>query len=313
MLSNESAVAAHSARDILPPRAVRARGGWTAILLAGERPGGDPLARAMGQTYKALIQVAGRSMLARSAEALLASPSVTRVVILAQEPEAMLVGDTAALAAHPRVRLAVSAARIATSIAAVAGTEIAPWPVLVTTADHALLTPEMIETFIAGAGERDVAIGVGERRHVETRYPMTQRTWLKFSDGHYSGANLFALQNARVASALALWSGVEQHRKTVWRLVTKFGPWLLLRTLTRSIGFEDAIQRAGNRLGISAVAVILPQPEAAIDVDKQSDLRLVETILSNRFRRRQRPQSHSRERDNLSGRGAVSSANTRRR
>lgn len=254
---------------------------WTAIVLAGQRPGIDPLAQACGQTYKALIPVVGQSMLSRVCGTLLASASISRVVILAQEPEKLLVGDTEALADEPRIHLATSGAGIATSIAAIAGSDTAPWPVLVTTADHALLTTAMVEEFLNGVGDTDLALGVGERRIVEQAYPATKRTWLKFSDGHYSGANLFALRNDKVGAALELWSSVEQDRKKSLSIMSRFGPLLLLRTLTRTITFPGALSRAGGRLGVTAKPIVMSQPEAVIDVDKIADLKLVEDILTN--------------------------------
>ncbi|MXO82573.1 NTP transferase domain-containing protein [Altererythrobacter aestiaquae] len=239
------------------------------------------MAEATGQTYKALIPVCGQSMLARVCSTLLGSAGVARVIILAQEPNQLLIGDTAQLADNPRVSLAPSGMGIASSIAKIAGTHAAPWPVLVTTADHALLTSAMVEEFLGGVGEADLAIGVGERRIVESAYPDTKRTWLKFSDGHYSGANLFALRNAQVADALELWSGVEQDRKKSLSIMSRFGPLLLLRALTRTIAFPEALHHAGKRLGIVAKPVVLSQPEAVIDVDKPEDLALVEGILTN--------------------------------
>ena len=262
------------------PRYRRPHTGWTAILLAGQRPGGDPLAAHFGLASKALIPVAGVSMLRRVADTLLETPEIRRVVILAQDPEALLVGDAAPLRARPRVVLARSGPGIATSIAEVAGSADAPWPVLITTADHVLLTSAMISEFLGGATACDVAIGFGERRTVERGYPETRRTWLRFSDGQYSGANLFALRNAKVGAALALWAGIEQHRKKGWKLVSRFGPRLLVRALTRSISLEAGLERAGARLSIAARPVVLSAAEAAIDVDKLDDLTLAEAILS---------------------------------
>jgi hypothetical protein len=59
------------------------------VLLAGSRPGGDPFARAHGVATKAEIAVAGVPMVTRVAETLLASGSVARIVVLAQEPDAL--------------------------------------------------------------------------------------------------------------------------------------------------------------------------------------------------------------------------------
>jgi CTP:molybdopterin cytidylyltransferase MocA len=253
---------------------------WTAILLAGERPGGDPLAAAEGVRFKALIPVAGEAMIGRVARTLLASPSIGRIVILAQQPDALLAGAPGWIAADPRVDTAIGSGGISTSLAAVVGTAIAPWPVLVTTADHPLLTPDMVEHFIAGAGSADVAVAMAERATVLAAYPDNRRTWLKLRDGAWSGANLFALQSDRAHGALAAWAAVEQDRKKAVRLLVHFGPWLATRALTRTIGLHDAIARAGRKMGLSARLVAMPQAEAAIDVDKPADLVLANRILS---------------------------------
>jgi GTP:adenosylcobinamide-phosphate guanylyltransferase len=255
---------------------------WTAILLAGDRPGGDPLARHLGVPNKALIRVGGSTLLRRAADTLLAAPEVRRVVILAQHPDALMIGDAAELAVHPKISLAASGAGIASSISAIAGSALAPFPLLVTTVDHALLTPAMLAEFLPATDDCDIAVGVGERSVLESKYPGNVRTWLKFSDGHYSGANLFALRNLKVAAALSLWEGIEQDRKRVWKLFARFGPRLLVRALTRSIDFPQAVARAGEGLSLRAKLVVLSAPEAAIDVDKLSDFELAERILASR-------------------------------
>ena len=184
--------------------------GWTAVLLAGQRPGTDPLAEAFGETWKALVKVGGRSMLARVAETLLASPSIARIVIVAQKPQSLFIDDCAWLADEPRVGTAVSGSGIAVSVAALAGTKTAPWPVLVTTADHPLLTTQMIEAMVAGAVGADVAVGVVSSRTLLAAYPGNRRTWLKFAHGHWTGANLFALTGEPARGPLLAWSEVER-------------------------------------------------------------------------------------------------------
>lgn len=256
--------------------------GWTALLLAGQRPGTDPLAAHFGETWKALVQVRGQTMLSRVARTLLDCRSIDRIIILAQAPgELIAKADTAWLAREPRIEFQASIASISQSVAAAAGSA-AAWPVLVTTADHALLTPQMVEDFVAGVGDADVAVALVERANLLGRYPGNRRTWLKFRGGAYSGANLFALTGERARAALDLWAGVEQDRKKGWKLVGAFGPLLLLRALTRTVTLEAGLAAAGRRLGIKARPVVLRQPEAAIDVDKPADHELAESILSAR-------------------------------
>ena len=59
---------------------------WTAFLLAGSRPKGDPLAQSMMLGHKALIPIAGEPMVLRPLRALLASPEVGNIIVLTQDP-----------------------------------------------------------------------------------------------------------------------------------------------------------------------------------------------------------------------------------
>ena len=254
---------------------------WTAILLAGQRPGVDPLAAHFGETWKAKVQIAGEAMLSRVAKTLLASPPIGRVVVMAQDPAALFTGDCAWLADEPRITTAVSHSGIATSVAGVAGTNSAPWPVLVTTADHPLLTVAMVKAMTA-ARDADVAVGVVGRRALLAAYPDNKRTWLEFKGEAWTGCNLFALTGPAAAKALAAWSEVERDRKKALKLVWHFGPLLALRALTRTITLEGAMAAAGQRLGFSANPVVLAEPEAGIDVDKPSDHALVDRIIQER-------------------------------
>jgi GTP:adenosylcobinamide-phosphate guanylyltransferase len=255
---------------------------WTAIVLAGQRPGEDQFAASHGVRAKALIEVGGEPMLGRVVKTLLGCPSVGRIVVLAQGSAALLEGRLAWIASEPRVTTSDAGAGISTSVAAIAGTETAPWPVLVTTADHALLRPEMAEAFIAGAHDTDIAFAVVERSTVESLHPTTRRTWLKFSDGQYSGANMFALLGPEARPGIDRWARVERDRKQAWKVLAALGPMVFLRAVTRTISLQGAAETAGRNIGIRLKAVPLPFAEAAIDVDKPSDLELAERILASR-------------------------------
>ncbi len=251
--------------------------GWTALLLAGSRPGGDPFAEAHGVKVKALIPVAGEPMIARPVRALLGNKRIDRVRVLAQDGallEPVLPRDS-------RLSIEPSGVTIAATIEAIIADPATRWPLLVTTADHALLDGAMIDDFCDRAEGADVAIGLVERRALMARLPQTKRTWIGFRGGAYSGANLFALGSPKAAPAVKLWREVEQDRKKGWKLLVALGiPGLLgmarLRTLDQTLG------AMGRRLGLSIRAVELTNPLAAVDVDKPADLALVEAIIGGR-------------------------------
>lgn len=252
--------------------------GWTAILLAGSRPGRDPFAEAHGTDLKALIPVAGAPMIQRPVEALLASGDIASVRVLTQQPGRF---DNV-LPADPRLAVEQSQGTIAATLAGLCTDPATRWPLLVTTADHALLDAAMIADFCARAAGADIAIAVVERAALMARVPGAKRTWIPVKGGAYSGANLFALGGPQALPAIALWRGVEQDRKKGWRLLWQLGPSVFLGAMLRLLTLEQVLGRIGRKLGVQIRPVVMADPLACVDVDKQADLDLAEAVLAER-------------------------------
>lgn len=248
------------------------------MVLAGSRPGGDPLATRFNQDFKALIPVAGKAMVRWPVEALLACPEVERVIVVTQQPEAL----RAALPGDPRVEMRPSQATIADTIARLIADQAARFPLLVTTADHALLTPAMIAEFVAKADGADLAIGLVEQRVMRARFPAATRTWIGFRGGRYSGANLFAVASDTVLPVVERWRSVEQDRKKGWRVLAALGPALLLGAVLKLRTLDQSAAAVGHKLGLTIRAVQLSDPLAAVDIDKPEDHALAEAILMAR-------------------------------
>lgn len=251
---------------------------WTAIVLAGSRPGTDPFAAAYGTDLKALIKVGGVPMVARPVAALLQFPEIDRILVLAQQSGRI----AAVLPEDARLSVGHSAGTIAATLDEILADPTTSYPLLVTTADHALLDPAMIADFCAKAAGSDVAVGLVERLSLMDRLPQTKRTWLKFRGGAYSGANLFAFGSPKAAKAVALWRSVEQDRKKGWRMIAALGPALLLGALLRLRTLDQTLDSVGRRLGLSIRKVELENPLAAVDVDKPADHELVSAIIEGR-------------------------------
>lgn len=255
----------------------------TALLLAGSRPGADPLAQAAGVPVKPLAPVAGEPMINRPARALLAHPAIDRLLILTQQPDLYAADPaTAWLADHPQVRFEPSGTGIAATLMEMLDRPGAPYPLLVTTADHVLLDRAMLDQFVGEATGADIAVALVERATLLARYPQSRRTWLKFRDGWWSGANLFWFGSAKARSVIALWQEVEQDRKKGWKILAAFGPVALLGALLRILTLRAGIARIGRRFGLNARLVAMASPEACIDADKVEDVALIEQILGSR-------------------------------
>ena len=246
--------------------------GFQALVLAGSRGGVDPVAAYGDASHKALIRLGGETLLARVVGALRAA-GATRVAVISSHPDvraeiARLGAEALDEAAGPSLSVRAGAERLGT-------------PLVVTTADHALLQPEWVTRFLADTpADADVTVLVAARATVEAAAPGTKRTWLKLADGDWSGCNLFYLANDRAVGIIDLWRRVEAERKRPWKMAQILGPRMLLRYVTRRLGLRDAAARLGTLAGVRAAIVETPYGLASVDVDKPADLDLVRQIVA---------------------------------
>jgi GTP:adenosylcobinamide-phosphate guanylyltransferase len=247
---------------------------WTAVVLAGSRGTADPVAQATGVSHKAFAEVAGKPMITRVLDILNDAPSIDGVVVVIERSAPEL--------PRPGVRR-IDAAR-SPSLSALAGFEAAGAPVIVTTADHPLLTVEMVEYFLAAAAEQgvDVAAGVAVRQVVEQAGSTARRTYLRFSDGEVSGCNLFALMTPEARAALTYWRLLEDKRKRPMQMAWAVGPFTLMRYAAGMLSTKVAGKALGKAAGCRAAMIMLPFPDAAHDIDKPEDLAFAEVRLAAR-------------------------------
>jgi hypothetical protein len=159
-------------------------------------------------------------------------------------------------------------------------------PVLVTTADHALLTAEMVDHFCREARRpgHDVVAGVARHELVSAAFPGTRRTVTRLQDGGFCGCNLFAFLTPRARAAADFWRQVEQRRKAPVLLVRAIGWGAVVRYLLGRLTLHQALGRLSERTGIGVGVVEMPFPDAAVDVDSVEDRLLVESIVARRGR-----------------------------
>lgn len=251
---------------------------YDAVVLAGQRPGEDPFASSTGVAHRALVPVQGEPMLYRVLRTLRAHPRIDSVRVSIDRPDLISTRDTTILKSAISPSLSVLEALDARPRAT------AGQPLLLTTADHALLDGDILDAFLAGAdaSQADIAVGMVRESTLRARFPESKRTYLKFRGDGVSGANLFALRTPKARAAIEFWQQIEQHRKQPWKLVSAFGFGTLVLFALRMLTLEAGFERASKILGLRAVPVLLPFAHAAVDVDKPADLELVERILASR-------------------------------
>ena len=257
-----------------------------ALVPAGERGAGDPVAKLSGVSSKVLAPLAGTPLVIRVLNALQATGRVDSIVLSGPDP--------AAIEGCPQLRDVISRDDItwvpagnALGDSVQAGlAEIDPAAlVLITTADHGLLDASILDYFLDRAmnSRADVNVGLVNYDLIKTAYPGVRRTVLKFSGGGYCGCNLYALSGTRAREIILLWQDIQTHRKQPWRMALGLlGFRALARYACGRLSLQQTRQAIMEATGINVDFIDLPFPNAGIDIDTPEDLDLAKQILEQR-------------------------------
>ncbi len=254
---------------------------FSAVVLAGERPGGSPLTRALGLKASVLIDVAGKPAVQRVVEALSGADQVSGGLLCgpaksvyqdAPEFERILKG-TSFQWLEPESGPSVSAIKAVLTLG--------HYPVLLTTGDHALLTPVLVDSFCRNARTvgGDIVVGLAPYAIVHAAFPHSKRTVQRYSDGSFCGTNLFAVMNPTGLAALEFWKTVEAERKRPWKIAQALGLGFLLRCALRRVSLQQALQQLSGRCGCKVSYVLINEARAAVDVDTVADRDLAQSVL----------------------------------
>ncbi|MCU7959342.1 MAG: nucleotidyltransferase family protein [gamma proteobacterium symbiont of Bathyaustriella thionipta] len=246
---------------------------FTAAILAGERAAPSPVAEAAAVCCKAIAPVAGEPMLQRVVKALAGSEYIDRLSIVGLADEAASVAADVPLLAgknSPSASVCHVLERYAQQL-----------PVLITTADHALLSTEIVDYFCrkAARSSADLIIALAEIDSDDKRFSGLKRTLYRFHGHAYGGCNLYAFMTPEARAVPQYWLQVEQQRKRVLNLIARIGWRSVLSYLFGRLTLEEALARLSSRFGLRIEALILTFPQAAIDVDSVQDWYFVNRYL----------------------------------
>ena len=256
---------------------------FVAIVLAADRTISDPVTTKSGVACKAFTPICGVPMIIRVLDALEASGMIEKIV-LCGPPEHLL-------SACPELEHRIGNGYVtwvsnldSPSRSANRGLEYIDkeTPVFLTTADHALITPEIIKYFLSESSktDSDATVGFVEHENVVTAFPGAKRTVIRVRDGSFCSCNLFTFLNRRGRNLVPFWKKAEDMRKQPWRLVGEIlGPIAILLYFLRISKLNQALNAVSVKAGARSQAVIIPYANAGVDVDKAEDIALVESAL----------------------------------
>ncbi|MBH1993284.1 MAG: NTP transferase domain-containing protein [Sphingomonadaceae bacterium] len=257
----------------------------TALVLAGKRNGAsDPLALAAGVTHKCLVPVAGEPMLVHVIDALAASARIGEIRVAIED------GDV--LRALPQLRGLIDSGRLVLVAArpnlvdsVLAAADGAQFPLLITTADNVLLTPEAVAEMQAGCAAQgaDAAVAFTRRASVLAAHPTGQRKFYQFADDSYSNCNTYWLKDRAALAAAETFRTGGQFVKHPLRIVGAFGVVNLIRFRFGIGTLAAAFARFSRRFRMTIAPVVLSDGAVAIDVDNARSHGVAEELLARRI------------------------------
>lgn len=243
--------------------------------------GGDPLAARFAESHRCLIPLAGRPLIAHVLQTAAQHPRVTSLAICVEREAFDPIWDVLTrLPGRGSVALVEAQADIAASVRA--ATQGWDGAVLVTTADHALLSPGAIDAMIAALESADVAFSLAPRAAVEATHPRAGRGFIALHDGDYAACDLYGMASPRFVGAVRIFGGTRaagQDGARIRRAVGVMGMVLVRLGMETLAG---ALARASRRLGMRVRAVILEDGTQAIDVDDDRTYAIVRDLLERR-------------------------------
>jgi hypothetical protein len=188
----------------------------------------------------------------------------------------------AGLPGADRIEYVASRETIGSSVSAVATPELLP--LVITTGDNALHTPEMVRYFCDSLGEvtEDGAIGVTPAEYILAKYPEGNRAFHRFRDGAFSSCNIYALLTPKSLDGPRVFNSGGQFGKKPRRLIGAFGLFAFLLYKSRLFTLRTILKALSRSVGITTAPVLMPFAEGPIDVDRMKDWELANRIVRER-------------------------------
>jgi len=153
--------------------------------------------------------------------------------------------------------------------------------VLVLTSDVPMLSGSSVTDFVMHSEEKkpDLAYPIVDKSLNEKLFPGFERTYVKLQNGTFTGGNIFYFNPHIVQPCKDFFVKAIENRKKPWKTGKMLGFKFLILLLLGRLTIAGVEKRFSELLNIKAIAIVSTYPELANDIDKMSDLKVVEHFL----------------------------------
>lgn len=253
-----------------------------ALVTAGGIPTpGDPLFEYSQGKPKALIEIAGKSMIQWVLDAISGSELVDNVLVVGLNEAS---GATCTKPLHFLANQGEMIENIHVGTDKMLEINSDAKYILAISSDIPTITSEMIDWTINTCMQSDHALyyNVVEREVMEKRFPGSNRSFVKLKDKQVCGGDMNVLSLWVVTAREDLWIKLAAARKNALRQAALIGIDTLLLVALRAIKIDKLARKVSKQLDIPARAVICPYAEIAMDVDNPHQLEIVMEDLAKK-------------------------------
>lgn len=252
------------------------------VILAGGLPQpGEPLFEMTQGKSKVLLDMNGRTMLERVVDALQNAKTIGEIVVVG------LGSDLSMTFQKPVYHITDQGSLLKNTLAGVAKLrELHPETnlMLICSADIPTLTHAIVDDFIEKCAPYDKGIVYNfvDKQTLETRFPHSNRTYVKLKDGLIAGGDMTLIQADLTDHNRDIWEALSNARKHAWQLARIIGFRFMLKFLLRQLTFAD-IEAVTERITKRPAQIMLnSHAEIAMDADKPEQVLLLRADIEQR-------------------------------
>lgn len=254
---------------------------WNAVVLAGDRGPGDPVAKAANVHGKAAARLHYISLLERVVSVLQQSEHINRIIAVGPG-QICLEKDFEIRAILNQYHVETMQPAKGPSTSAMQGVlHSAFYPTLLVTCDLPMLTAPMIDSYCQRVAnlDADFVVGAIDTALINQKISELKKTKYYFNGQTVSFANLFAVLTPDGVKAIEYWQDVEECRKRPIELIRKIDWMSILRYKLGRLSLMQVADKLSRKVGARLVIEKFSVPEMAIDVDSAHDYEVLSRYL----------------------------------
>ncbi len=255
------------------------------VMAASRRGVDDPVAKLQGTSHKCLVELDGQVMLERVIEALVDSGCFTKIHVSIDNEDVLRATEKMrGWMDEGRVVFVQSHGNLADSVLKAVDEIDNSLPMVITTGDNALHTPEIVRDFVRDfhASKADAVVGFTREDVVLREFANSGLAFHRLKDGGFSSCNLYGLKNANALKAVRIFEGGGQFGKRHIRILKAFGLWPFIIYKLKLSDLAGLLNAIGRRLRVSVEISWLDYPWGPIDVDHKHSFDITEATLIRR-------------------------------